>query len=124
MRSPALRLAVGAGSENLYLLRPAGGDDTFTISAAVWGGIFRQNVPVDVYIQGGACQHACRHAVKLCDGALGLLGRKSTPARPGRLDDRPAESPASDMVQPLRVKVDRARRAGYSGLSLWSSDRR
>lgn len=47
--------------------------------------------------------------------ALGLLEQKIHARAPGELDDQPAEILHPDMVQPLRVKVDReARRlAGY-----------
>ena len=47
--------------------------------------------------------------------ALGLLEQKIHARGPGELDEQPAEILHGDMVQPLRVKVDReARRlAGY-----------
>ncbi len=47
--------------------------------------------------------------------ALGLLEQKIHARAPGELDDQPAEILHPDMVQPLRVKVDRAARrlAGY-----------
>jgi formate hydrogenlyase subunit 7 len=47
--------------------------------------------------------------------ALGLLEQKIHARLPGELDDQPAEILHPQMVQPLRVKVDRTARrlAGY-----------
>lgn len=58
--------------------------------------------------------NACRHAVRLCNGAR-PAGAEIHARGPGELDEQPAEILHGDMVQPLRVKVDReARRlAGY-----------
>jgi formate hydrogenlyase subunit 7 len=52
--------------------------------------------------------------------ALGLLEQKIHARAPGELDEQPAEILHPDMVQPLRVKVDRDAPAG--GLPLRSPD--
>ncbi len=47
--------------------------------------------------------------------ALGLLEQKIHAREPGNLDNQPAELLHPEMVQPLRVRIDRAARrlAGY-----------
>ncbi|GHK17049.1 hypothetical protein ECZU03_08380 [Escherichia coli] len=52
--------------------------------------------------------------------ALGLLEQKIHARGPGEQDEQPAEILHGDMVQPLRVKVDREARRG--GLPLRSPD--
>ena len=70
-------------------------------------------VPVDVYIPG--CPPTPAATLYGFAMALGLLEQKIHARGPGELDEQPAEILHGDMVQPLRVKVDReARRlAGY-----------
>ncbi len=78
----------------------------------VWGGTDKI-VPVDVYIPG--CPPTPAATLYGFAMALGLLEQKIHARGPGELDEQPAEILHGDMVQPLRVKVDReARRlAGY-----------
>ncbi|EDT6589492.1 formate hydrogenlyase subunit HycG, partial [Salmonella enterica subsp. enterica] len=78
----------------------------------VWGGTDKI-VPVDVYIPG--CPPTPAATLYGFAMALGLLEQKIHARAPGELDEQPAEILHPDMVQPLRVKVDRAARrlAGY-----------
>lgn len=78
----------------------------------MWGGTDKI-VPVDVYIHG--CPPTPAATLYGFAMALGLLEQKIHARGPGELDEQPAEILHGDMVQPLRVKVDReARRpAGY-----------
>ena len=90
---------------------------------AISGGPFKKSynvvrgiselVPVDVYIPG--CPPTPAATLYGFAMALGLLEQKIHARGPGELDEQPAEILHGDMVQPLRVKVDReARRlAGY-----------
>lgn len=82
-----------------------------TISTACGGT--DKIVPVDVYIPG--CPPTPAATLYGFAMALGLLEQKIHARGPGELDEQPAEILHGDMVQPLRVKVDReARRlAGY-----------
>ncbi|CDK75093.1 Formate hydrogenlyase subunit 7 [Klebsiella pneumoniae IS22] len=78
----------------------------------MWGGTDKI-VPVDVYIPG--CPPTPAATLYGFAMALGLLEQKIHARGPGEQDEQPAEILHGDMVQPLRVKVDReARRlAGY-----------
>lgn len=70
-------------------------------------------VPVDVYIPG--CPPTPAATLYGFAMALGLLEQKIHAREPGELDNRPATILHPDMVQPLRVKIDRTARrlAGY-----------
>ena len=78
----------------------------------VWGGTDKI-VPVDVYIPG--CPPTPAATLYGFAMALGLLEQKIHARLPGELDEQPTELLHADMVQPLRVRIDReARRlAGY-----------
>ena len=78
----------------------------------MWGGTDKI-VPVDVYIP--AARQRLPPRCTAFAMALGLLEQKIHARGPGEQDEQPAEILHGDMVQPLRVKVDReARRpAGY-----------
>ncbi|MGM1331758.1 formate hydrogenlyase, partial [Klebsiella michiganensis] len=70
-------------------------------------------VPVDVYIPG--CPPTPAATLYGFAMALGLLEQKIHARLPGEQDEQPTELLHPDMVQPLRVRIDReARRlAGY-----------
>lgn len=70
-------------------------------------------MPVDVYIPG--CPPTPAATLYGFAMALGLLEQKIHAREPGELDNQPAAILHPDMVQPLRVKVDRTARrlAGY-----------
>ena len=78
----------------------------------VWGGTDKI-VPVDVYIPG--CPPTPAATLYGFAMALGLLEQKIHAREPGELDNQPATILHPDMVQPLRVKIDRTARrlAGY-----------
>ncbi len=78
----------------------------------VWGGTDKI-VPVDVYIPG--CPPTPAATLYGFAMALGLLEQKIHAREPGELDNQPATLLHPDMVQPLRVKIDRTARrlAGY-----------
>ncbi|MEJ1604840.1 formate hydrogenlyase, partial [Escherichia coli] len=78
----------------------------------VWGGTDKI-VPVDVYIPG--CPPTPAATLYGFAMALGLLEQKIHAREPGEPDNQPAMILHPDMVQPLRVKVDRTARrlAGY-----------
>lgn len=113
MRSPALRAAIGAGSENLHLLRCLRQQRRYLPRSVLRMGRHRQN-RAGRCLYSGLSADACRHAVRFCDGAWSA-GAKIHARQPGELDDQPTELLHPNMVQPLRVRIDReARRlAGY-----------
>lgn len=78
----------------------------------MWGGTDKI-VPVDVYIPG--CPPTPAATLYGFAMALGLLEQKIHARAPGEIDQQPAEILHPEMVQPLRVKVDRTARklAGY-----------
>ena len=114
MRMPALRAYESAPDHKICVSYGACG---------VGGGIFHdlycvlggtdKIIPVDVYIPG--CPPTPAATLYGFAMALGLLEQKIHARGPGEQDEQPAEILHGDMVQPLRVKVDReARRlAGY-----------
>ena len=113
MRSPALR----AGS--LRPIRKSASPMGRAVTAAAssttstaWGGTDKI-VPVDVYIPG--CPPTPAATLYGFAMALGLLEQKIHAREPGEPDNQPAMILHPDMVQPLRVKVDRTARrlAGY-----------
>ncbi len=91
---------------------PAAGGGIFHDLYCVWGGTDKI-VPVDVYIPG--CPPTPAATLYGFAMALGLLEQKIHARLPGELDEQPTELLHADMVQPLRVRIDReARRlAGY-----------
>ena len=93
---------------DLRLCGEMAGDDLY----CVWGGTDKI-VPVDVYIPG--CPPTPAATLYGFAMALGLLEQKIHARLPGEQDERPTELLHPDMVQPLRVRIDReARRlAGY-----------
>ncbi len=78
----------------------------------VWGGTDKI-VPVDVYIPG--CPPTPAATLYGFAMALGLLEQKIHARSAGELDAQPAQILHPEMVQPLRVCIDRAARrlAGY-----------
>ncbi|XNM57278.1 NADH-quinone oxidoreductase subunit B family protein [Escherichia coli] len=114
MRSPALRAWQSAPDPKICISYGACGNSggIFHDLYCVWGGTDKI-VPVDVYIPG--CPPTPAATLYGFAMALGLLEQKIHARGPGELDEQPAEILHGDMVQPLRVKVDReARRlAGY-----------
>ena len=114
MRSPALRAWQSAPDPKICISYGACGNSggIFHDLYCVWGGTDKI-VPVDVYIPG--CPPTPAATLYGFAMALGLLEQKIHARGPGEQDEQPAEILHGDMVQPLRVKVDReARRlAGY-----------
>ena len=114
MRSPALRAWQSAPDPKICISYGACGNSggIFHDLYCVWGGTDKI-VPVDVYIPG--CPPTPAATLYGFAMALGLLEQKIHARGPGEQDEQPADILHPDMVQPLRVKVDReARRlAGY-----------
>ena len=114
MRMPALRAYESAPDHKICVSYGACGvgGGIFHDLYCVWGGTDKI-VPVDVYIPG--CPPTPAATLYGFAMALGLLEQKIHARGPGELDEQPAEILHPEMVQPLRVKVDReARRlAGY-----------
>lgn len=113
MRSPALRAWQSApdrksASPTVPAAAAAASSDLY----CVWGGTDKI-VPVDVYIPG--CPPTPAATLYGFAMALGLLEQKIHAREPGELDNQPATILHPDMVQPLRVKIDRTARrlAGY-----------
>ncbi len=114
--SSCARPAVGAGPENCISYGACGN------SAAVSSMICSRLGAYDGHRTGGcaAIPGACQRLPPRCNGfamALGLLEQKIHARAPGELDDQPAEILHPDMVQPLRVKVDRGR-AGWRVIAM------
>ncbi len=111
---PALRAWQSAPDPKICISYGACGNSggIFHDLYCVWGGTDKI-VPVDVYIPG--CPPTPAATLYGFAMALGLLEQKIHARGPGEQDEQPAEILHGDMVQPLRVKVDReARRpAGY-----------
>lgn len=82
MRSPALRAAVGAGSENLHLLRRLRQQRRYLPRPLLRLGRNRQNCPGG-RLYSGLSADACRHAIWLCDGA-GSAGTENSRPSAGR----------------------------------------
>ena len=114
MRSPALRAWQSAPDPKICISYGACGNSggIFHDLYCVWGGTDKI-VPVDVYIPG--CPPTPAATLYGFAMALGLLEQKIHARAPSELDAQPAEILHPDMVQPLRVQVDRAARrlAGY-----------
>ncbi len=114
MRSPALRAWQSAPDPKICISYGACGNSggIFHDLYCVWGGTDKI-VPVDVYIPG--CPPTPAATLYGFAMALGLLEQKIHARLPGELDEQPTELLHADMVQPLRVRIDReARRlAGY-----------
>lgn len=114
MRSPALRAWQSAPDPKICISYGACGNSggIFHDLYCVWGGTDKI-VPVDVYIPG--CLPTPAATLYGFAMALGLLEQKIHARLPGELDEQPTELLHADMVQPLRVRIDReARRlAGY-----------
>ena len=114
MRSPALRAWQSAPDPKICISYGACGNSggIFHDLYCVWGGTDKI-VPVDVYIPG--CPPTPAATLYGFAMALGLLEQKIHARLPGEQDERPTELLHPDMVQPLRVRIDReARRlAGY-----------
>ena len=113
MRSPALRAWQSAPDPKICISYGAcGNSGGYLPRSLLRVGRTDKTRPVDVTIPG--CPPRLPHAVRLAM-ALGLLEQKIHARGPGEQDEQPAEILHGDMVQPLRVKVDReARRlAGY-----------
>jgi len=114
MRSPALRAWQSAPDPKICISYGACGNSggIFHDLYCVWGGTDKI-VPVDVYIPG--CPPTPAATLYGFAMALGLLEQKIHARLPGEQDDQPAEILHPEMVQPLRVKVDRTARrlAGY-----------
>ncbi|ADU71946.1 NADH-quinone oxidoreductase subunit B family protein [Pantoea sp. At-9b] len=114
MRSPALRAWQSAPDPKICISYGACGNSggIFHDLYCVWGGTDKI-VPVDVYIPG--CPPTPAATLYGFAMALGLLEQKIH-ARPASEQDlQPARILHSTMVQPLRVRIDRAARrlAGY-----------
>ncbi len=114
MRSPALRAWQSTPDPKICISYGACGNSggIFHDLYCVWGGTDKI-VPVDVYIPG--CPPTPAATLYGFAMALGLLEQKIHARLPGELDEQPTELLHADMVQPLRVRIDReARRlAGY-----------
>ena len=114
MRSPALRAWQSAPDPKICISYGACGNSggIFHDLYCVWGGTDKI-VPVDVYIPG--CPPTPAATLYGFAMALGLLEQKIHARVPGEQDEQPTELLHPDMVQPLRVRIDReARRlAGY-----------
>ena len=114
MRMPAMRAFEAAPDPKIVVSYGACGctGGIFYDNYCVWGGTDKI-VPVDVYIPG--CPPTPAATLYGFAMALGLLEQKIHAREPGELDNQPAMLLHPDMVQPLRVKVDRTARrlAGY-----------
>ncbi|KMV35913.1 NADH-quinone oxidoreductase subunit B family protein [Franconibacter pulveris] len=114
MRSPALRAFESAPDPKICISYGACGNSggIFHDLYCVWGGTDKI-VPVDVYIPG--CPPTPAATLYGFAMALGLLEQKIHARLPGEEDNQPAQILHPEMVQPLRVRVDRAARrlAGY-----------
>ncbi|MCS5948947.1 NADH-quinone oxidoreductase subunit B family protein [Klebsiella pneumoniae subsp. pneumoniae] len=120
MRSPALRAWQSAPDPKICISYGACGNSggIFHDLYCVWGGTDKI-VPVDVYIPG--CPPTPAATLYGFAMALGLLEQKIHARLPGELDEQPTELLHADMVQPLRVRIDREG-AASGGLSLWTAD--
>jgi formate hydrogenlyase subunit 7 len=107
--SPALRAWQSAPDPKICISYGACGNSggIFHDLYCVWGGTDKI-VPVDVYIPG--CPPTPAATLYGFAMALGLLEQKIHARLPGELDNQPAAILHPDMVQPLRVKVDRTAR--------------
>lgn len=114
MRSPALRAWESAPDPKICISYGACGNSggIFHDLYCVWGGTDKI-VPVDVYIPG--CPPTPAATLYGFAMALGLLEQKIHARAPGDEDNQAAAILHPEMVQPLRVRVDRAARrlAGY-----------
>lgn len=114
MRMPALRAWESAPDPKICISYGACGNSggIFHDLYCVWGGTDKI-VPVDVYIPG--CPPTPAATLYGFAMALGLLEQKIHARQPGEQDDQPAELLHAQMVQPLRVRIDRTARrlAGY-----------
>ncbi|WP_105693828.1 NADH-quinone oxidoreductase subunit B family protein [Cronobacter dublinensis] len=114
MRSPALRAWESAPDPKICISYGACGNSggIFHDLYCVWGGTDKI-VQVDVYIPG--CPPTPAATLYGFAMALGLLEQKIHARLPGEQDNQAAEILHPEMVQPLRVRVDRAARrlAGY-----------
>ncbi|ELY2507391.1 NADH-quinone oxidoreductase subunit B family protein [Cronobacter sakazakii] len=114
MRSPALRACESAPDPKICISYGACGNSggIFHDLYCVWGGTDKI-VPVDVYIPG--CPPTPAATLYGFAMALGLLEQKIHARVPGDEDNQAAAILHPEMVQPLRVRVDRAARrlAGY-----------
>nr|WP_208091276.1 MULTISPECIES: NADH-quinone oxidoreductase subunit B family protein [Cronobacter] len=114
MRSPALRAWESAPDPKICISYGACGNSggIFHDLYCVWGGTDKI-VPVDVYIPG--CPPTPAATLYGFAMALGLLEQKIHARAPGDEDNQAAAILQPEMVQPLRVRVDRAARrlAGY-----------
>ncbi|HGJ5874161.1 MULTISPECIES: NADH-quinone oxidoreductase subunit B family protein [Arsenophonus] len=114
MRTPALRAWHSAPDPKIAISYGACGNSggIFHDLYCVWGGTDKI-VPVDVYIPG--CPPTPAATLYGFAMALGLLEQKIHLRKPSEEDNQPAEMLHPDMVQPLRVRIDRAARrlAGY-----------
>ncbi|VTN11179.1 Hydrogenase-3 component G [Raoultella terrigena] len=109
----AARLAVRTGPKICISYGACGNSGgIFHDLYCVWGGTDKI-VPVDVYIPG--CPPTPAATLYGFAMALGLLEQKIHARLPGEQDEKAAEILHPNMVQPLRVRIDReARRlAGY-----------
>jgi formate hydrogenlyase subunit 7 len=114
MRSPALRAWESAPDPKICISYGACGNSggIFHDLYCVWGGTDKI-VPVDVYIPG--CPPTPAATLYGFAMALGLLEQKIHAREASEMDAQPAQILHPDMVQPLRVRIDRAARslAGY-----------
>ncbi|MBK4716504.1 MULTISPECIES: NADH-quinone oxidoreductase subunit B family protein [Tenebrionibacter/Tenebrionicola group] len=114
MRSPALRAWESAPDPKICISYGACGNSggIFHDLYCVWGGTDKI-VPVDVYIPG--CPPTPAATLYGFAMALGLLEQKIHARGPQQSDNQPAALLRPEMVQPLRVRIERAARrmAGY-----------
>ncbi|KAA8996888.1 NADH-quinone oxidoreductase subunit B family protein [Affinibrenneria salicis] len=114
MRSPALRAWESAPDPKICISYGACGNSggIFHDLYCVWGGTDKI-VPVDVYIPG--CPPTPAATLYGFAMALGLLEQKIHARAPGEEDNQPVQLLQPQMVQPLRVRIERAARrlAGY-----------
>lgn len=114
MRSPALRAWESAPDPKICISYGACGNSggIFHDLYCVWGGTDKI-VPVDVYIPG--CPPTPAATLYGFAMALGLLEQKIHARPASEQDQQPARILHAAMVQPLRVRIDRAARrlAGY-----------